>query len=259
MKPKQNKQGGKPEENQMALEVIESENQELAIPNNINNSVLESWNMIRKALAEAPTKEEIQVNSFANDSKFLPIGVIESKLDLIYSGLWQTDDFHYQVVVNEIVGSIKLKVFIAGAGWITRIGTGAVMIQQTSKSAITDINAKIKNTLQKDMPHLKSECIKNASKSLGVSFGRSLNRDVNGSLTVYYSDSSILEEAKKSVMDKLDYDNYQTEGKNIFKTFELQMNDVEKKNLQNFITKRKTEIKLELERIQESKKQGATA
>ncbi len=246
--------------NQMALEVTEMPNRELiGIDNQINNSVLESWNMIRKALAESPKKEEVQVNSFAKNSKFLPIGVIENKLDLIYSGLWQTDDFHYQVVANEIVGSIRLKVFIAGAGWVTRIGTGAVMIQQDSGSAITDINSKIKNTLQKDMPHLKAECIKNAAKSLGVAFGRSLNRDVNGSLSVYYSDSSILEEAKNMVINNMDFDNYQEEGLKIFKQFELSMNDVEKKSLQDSITKRKTEIKLELQRIQESEKQGATA
>ena len=38
------------------------------------------------------------------------------------------------------------------------------------------VENKIKNTLVKDFPHLKAECLKNAAKSLGVAFGRNLNR-----------------------------------------------------------------------------------
>jgi hypothetical protein len=45
----------------------------------------------------------------------------------------------------------------------------------------SDVDAKIKNTLVKDFPHLKAECIKNAAKSLGKYFGRDLNRgDMGG-------------------------------------------------------------------------------
>jgi len=130
-------------------------------------------------LNKQPSKKDIKINKLANNSKYVPIGIIENKLDEYFSGLWQIKNFKYQVVANEIVGDIELMVFHPILkDWITRSGAGAVMIQQKRDSKdLTDINSKIKNTLTKDFPHLKAECLKNACKSLGVIFGRNLNRD----------------------------------------------------------------------------------
>lgn len=134
-------------------------------------------------LNQAPSKSDIKVNKFANNSKFLPIQKVEAKLNYYFRGLWETVNFKYQVVVNEIVGDLELRVFHPEAHmWLTRSGCGAVMIQQRQDSEITDISAKIKNTLTKDIGHLKAECIKNAAKSLGVSFGSNLNREVEDGL-----------------------------------------------------------------------------
>lgn len=108
---------------------------------------------------------------------YLPISHVESLLDSIFDGLWKTSDFRYQVVGNEIIGSITLSVFHPVAGeWIDRTGAASVPIQQKSGSAVTDFDAKIKNALVKDFPHLLSDCIKNAAKKLGRAFGRDLNR-----------------------------------------------------------------------------------
>ena len=131
----------------------------------------------QKLLNETPDNNNVKINKMANNSKYLPINLIERKLDEFYSGLWQTKNFQTEVIANEIAGSIELLVFNPLAKeWITRTGTGAVMIQ-TSKGQPATVENKIKNTLVKDYPHLKAECIKNAAKSLGVIFGRNLNRD----------------------------------------------------------------------------------
>lgn len=136
---------------------------------------------LKKFLAninQPPSDSEIKVNKFANNSKFLPIQKVEEKLNYYFNGLWETVNFKYQVIVNELVGDLELRVFHPEARvWLTRSGCGAVMIQQKQDSDITDISAKIKNTLVKDIGHLKAECVKNAAKSLGVSFGSNLNRD----------------------------------------------------------------------------------
>jgi hypothetical protein len=121
-----------------------------------------------------PGELEYSVNPMANNSKYMPIGIVEKKLDEFFSRLWSTENFRWQVVANEIVGSIDLKVYMYGT-WITRTGCGSAMIQ-TTKGTAADVSNKIKNTLVKDFPHLKAECIKNAAKSLGVNFGRNLNR-----------------------------------------------------------------------------------
>lgn len=124
-----------------------------------------------------PNPAEIKVNAAAGNSNYLPISHIEMQLDELFQGLWQMRSFTYSVVANEIVGSLELGVFHPVLqDWIWRTGAAAVMIQQRKGSDITDISAKHKNTLVKDFPHLKAECMKNAARSLGRIFGRDLNR-----------------------------------------------------------------------------------
>jgi hypothetical protein len=78
--------------------------------------------------------------------------------------------------------------------WLTRTGSASAMIQQKQGSDIQDIGAKIKNTLVKDFPHLKAECIKNAAKSLGDRFGRDLNRGIDNDLSKLYEASNYIQE-----------------------------------------------------------------
>lgn len=121
---------------------------------------------------------EIQVNKRANNAKYLPIGYVQQKLDRIFNGLWETRNQEMTIVANEIVVRLELRVFHPVVRtWMTRTGVGAAMIQQKQGAAVSDINAKIKNTLSKDAPHAAAEALKNAAKSLGAAFGRDLNRD----------------------------------------------------------------------------------
>lgn len=139
-------------------------------------SDITKYNEVIAQLGKAPQKKHIKINTQARGAKYIPIGVVESKLDEIYAGLWQTQKFRWEVIVNEIIGSLELHVFIPDVGWLIREGAGAVPIQMSKGSGVTEVNKKIYNTLVKDFPHLKSECLKNACKSLGLTFGRDLNR-----------------------------------------------------------------------------------
>lgn len=154
----------------------------------------------QKLLNENPKATDLKKNPYANNSIYLPIEYIESKLDEIYFGLWETVNFTSQIIVNEIVGKIELRVFHPIAKvWITKTGAASVMIQQDAykkdeygnqvkdeknrpvkiNPRPSDIDLKIKNTLVKDYPHLVTECLKNAAKKLGKTFGRNLNRKTN--------------------------------------------------------------------------------
>jgi len=146
--------------------------EEITIYGEKNNSI-EKFQMM---LNQHPGKAEVKVNKMANNSEYVPIDVIEGLLDGLYNGLWQTENFRTTNIANEIVGSIDLKVFHPVAQtWLTRTGAASVMVQ-IAKDMPLALENKIKNTLTKDYPHLKAECIKNAAKSLGVRFGRNLNR-----------------------------------------------------------------------------------
>jgi len=129
-------------------------------------------------LHKPPPQNEVQINKQANGSKYIPISFLEMKLDEMFFGIWSTKNFTSKTVVNEEVGSLELWYFHPVAKtWLCRIGAGAVMIMQKSGSDITDVGAKIKNTMSKDYPHLKAECFRNACISIGKSFGRDLNRE----------------------------------------------------------------------------------
>ena len=124
-----------------------------------------------------PDNEEVKLNPAANNSKYIPISFVENKLDELFFGLWQTENFKYQVVVNEVIGSLDLIVFHPAAKtWLRRTGAASFPIQLRKGSGVTQVDQKIHKTLVKDFPHLKAECIKNAARSLGKAFGRDLNR-----------------------------------------------------------------------------------
>lgn len=137
--------------------------------------------------------------------KYVPIEIVEEKLNYFFNGLWSTTKFKYSVIVNELVGDLELSIYHPEAGiWLTRAGAGGVIIQQRVEwetyqdGSVTkkrrkehdflDINRKVANTLTKDMGHLKTECIKNAAKSFGKSFGSGLNRGTENGL---YADTFV--------------------------------------------------------------------
>jgi hypothetical protein len=130
-----------------------------------------------KLLNREPDQSELRVNKFANNSKYLPVSFIEMALDEYFFGLWNIENFKYQVIANEIVGDLELVVYHpTSLTWIRRSGAGSVQIKTKRESDPMDINNKIQNTLVMDFPKLKAECLKNAAKSFGKLFGRDLNR-----------------------------------------------------------------------------------
>lgn len=173
-------------------------------------------------LAKPAKKSQIKKNEMIPNLSYIPIGHIESLLDEFFFGLWETKNFQYSHIANELVGSLELVVFHPAAQkWLTRIGAGAVMIQfeakyetdnegkpdkkRKIKTDITDIRGKILNTLVKDFPHLKSTCISNAARSLGKVFGRDLNRkeeaSYNPMLKILNSDQMALRMELKTYTD----------------------------------------------------------
>lgn len=130
---------------------------------------LQTWT---KQFNSEPKGEAVKLNRMANNTPYLPISHIENLLDKYFFGMWSTDNFKWQNVANELVGSIDLRVKHPLSGEIlVRTGVGAVQIRVDR-----DSGKKITNALVADVPHLKAECIKNAAKSLGKVFGRDLGR-----------------------------------------------------------------------------------
>lgn len=144
----------------------------------IDYDKLASQERFMQRLNITPNEKEVKVNKHAGNSMYLPISFIETTLDEMFFGEWHTENFNFLVIANEIVGSIDLVVVNPVTGRnIRRTGAASVMIQLTKGSEVLDSSNKIKNTLVKDFPHLKSSCLSNAARSLGRIFGRDLNRE----------------------------------------------------------------------------------
>lgn len=153
-----------------------------------------------KTLNEKPERTEKQAGMDG-----IPISFLETLLDEVYLGLWNTKNFRYQVITNEIVGTIDLEVFDPSVKiWISRSGSAAVQIQQDANSLITDIAAKKKNALQKDFPKLETMCLKAACKRLGKKFGRDLNRKVEDTYNEEYTPTIELNEVIDSLKAKME-------------------------------------------------------
>lgn len=171
----------------------------------------------------------------------IPVSFLETLLDETYLGLWMTENFRFQVIANEIVGTLDLSVFDPVAKcWIKRSGSGAVMIRQSKDSAITDIGAKIKNGLMMDFPKLETMCLKAACKRLGKKFGRDLNRKFEDEYETLYSNKFELEEIRAELEAQLNacknmddliavWNNYEAlqdnpELKKIFNSYKMRFN-----------------------------------
>jgi hypothetical protein len=200
---------------------------------------------IEKFLAVPPPEEEVQVNKFAKNAKFLPISYVENKLDELFFGAWEVTDFNCRIVANEITGWLQLRVFHPVLQiWLSRTGMAAVQIQMHAKDNggdgdITNVRNKITNTLVKDFPHLKSECIKNAAKSFGKAFGRDLNRKEFDNYEPF-TEQIAFDETKKEMLHKLNNCNNKDELGMLWDSLEPeQQTDAKIKKL---FTARKAEI-----------------
>ena len=119
----------------------------------------------------------------------LVISHVEMTLDELFFGQWRTENFKWSTIANEVQASIELVVIHPVSGQeIRRVGTGSVviMVDRVPDSLKDDAIARNRwalsadnkkpNALDMAFPKLKTECLKNASLSLGKIFGRDLNR-----------------------------------------------------------------------------------
>ncbi len=117
--------------------------------------------------------------SIRNGHKYIPIGILEARLDQFFFGDWETTNFTYQREFNEMIGSIELICTNPITGKeMRRTGAASIQIMQDAKTKVNQFNDHKKpNALEAGFPKLKAECFTNAVKGLGNIFGRNLNRD----------------------------------------------------------------------------------
>lgn len=125
-------------------------------------------------LDQHPPKDAILVK---DKVPYCSISYLEQTLDTLYLGLWEKRNITTQLLTNEIVVSMEVRVFHpVFQDWIARTGIGAVPIQQSKGSKISEmVETKIMNAIHKNAPAAHAFAFKNAVQSLGNIFGRNLS------------------------------------------------------------------------------------
>lgn len=110
--------------------------------------------------------------------KYIPIGILETRLDQFFFGEWDTINFSYQREFNEMIGAIELVCINPITNReMHRTGAASIQIMQDKDTKLNEFNDHKKlNALEAGFPKLKAECFTNACRGLGNIFGRNLNR-----------------------------------------------------------------------------------
>lgn len=154
----------------------------------LEQSVMDSLQKFTQRLNSEPPMESIEPTP-DRKAKTVVISHIEMTLDELFFGQWSTMNFTWNVIANEVQGSIELRCIHPVSGHvISRTGAASVVImvdkvpdaikdnpQERNRWALEAHNKKA-NALDLAFPKLKAECLKNAAQSLGKIFGRDLNR-----------------------------------------------------------------------------------
>lgn len=134
------------------------------------------FNELNKILNMPPKPEWIQVNKFANNSKYLPIERVEYLLTSIYIK-WRVEIQSCQVIANSVVVVVRLFVLNPITNeWDWQDGIGASPIQTAKGAAATDFSQVNTAAVQMAAPAAESYAFKDAAEKFGKLLGKDLNR-----------------------------------------------------------------------------------
>lgn len=123
-----------------------------------------------------PKPEWIKQNKFANNSNYIPVGIVEYLLTSIYLK-WRIEVKGVQVIANSAVVTVRLFVLDPISGeWDWQDGVGASPIQTKSGAAATDFSQVNTSAVQMAVPAAESYAFKDAAEKLGKLFGKDINR-----------------------------------------------------------------------------------
>lgn len=134
------------------------------------------YNDLNKLLNCQPKEQWIQVNKYANNSKYIPVEIIEYLLTSIFIK-WRVEVKGISVIANSCVVHVRLHVLDPITGeWDWQDGVGASPIQTAKGAAATDFSQVNTAAVQMAAPAAETYAFKDAAEKFGRLFGKDLNR-----------------------------------------------------------------------------------
>jgi hypothetical protein len=150
-----------------------------------------------KMLDHEPPKEWVKVNKNFDNSKYLPIRIVEALLKSVF-GVYQVEESNpIRIVADNIIYSVSLKVYHPVIKeWITFSGVGAAPLRSNEKG--------ISIALHGNAPMARAFAVTNAAKSIGKLFGSALNNLEDEMIDIYSDEFKKIKKEKGSVGKLLD-------------------------------------------------------
>lgn len=163
---------------------------------------------------QPPEPKWIKQNPYAGNSKYIPIGILETLLQRIFKE-FRVEVMREGTMFNSVYVTIRLHYLNPVSGdWSYHDGVGSAQIQTKSGSTPADLQNINNNAVMMALPMAKSYAIKDACDHFGKLFGRDLNRketmgfniDKNLDKETEYNDLVALFEEKQGLIPSVDFE-----------------------------------------------------
>jgi hypothetical protein len=133
----------------------------------------EQFNLL---MSQKPNEKWIKENKFAGNSKYIPVGVIETLLQRIFK-CYRVEILREGTAFNSVYVTVRLHYTSPVTGnWEFHDGIGAVQLQVKQGSSAAQLENINNNAVMMAFPMAKSYALKDAAEHIGAIFGRDLNR-----------------------------------------------------------------------------------
>lgn len=125
---------------------------------------------------QLPAQAWVRENKFAGNSKYIPVGIIETLLQKIFKS-FSVEVLREGVMFNAVYCTVRLHIKhpIDGTDMFYD-GVGAVQLQTKQGASPADLVNINNNAVMMALPMAKSYALKDAAEHIGKLFGRDLNR-----------------------------------------------------------------------------------
>lgn len=152
-------------------------------------------------LNQPPKPDWIKQNKYANNSNYIPIGIVETLLQKIFKR-FRVEVLREGTMFNSVYVTIRLHYWNGiDDTWQFHDGVGAVQLQTKQGSSPAQLENINNNAVMMALPMAKSYAIKDACEHIGKLFGRDINRK---DVMAFSQDNSITNEVDTKSKSRLE-------------------------------------------------------
>lgn len=133
-----------------------------------------------------PPDDWLQKHPMAANTKYLPIGRIETMLTKLFQE-WKVEVLREGQMLNSVYCVVRLHYKHPISGWTYQDGIAAVPVKTKKGEDPSNLSAILNDAIQTGLPAAESFAIKDAAEKIGKIFGKDINRKETFDFTPSYN------------------------------------------------------------------------